>query len=81
MNVHWALRGIGVVLILGVGAGCGSDAGTSPAASGPTLAGADTNHDGVRDDVEVYIDTAYPVPAHADMNLSLIHISEPTRPY
>lgn len=71
MDVQWALRGIGIALILGGSSGCGGEAGTSPAASGSTLAGVDANHDGVRDDVETYIDTAYPVPANADTNNAL----------
>lgn len=71
MDVQWALRGIGVALIVGVSFGCSGEAGTSPAASGATLAGADANHDGVRDDVETYIDATYPVPAHADTNKAL----------
>jgi hypothetical protein len=35
------------------------------------LAGTDANNDGVRDDVESYIDTTYPVSANIDINKAL----------
>ena len=38
---------------------------------GNALAGLDVNGDGVRDDIETYIDGTYPVPAQNEMNKAL----------
>lgn len=57
MHSHWAWRAVGAVLLLALTGGCGSGAGAPPAVSGATLAGADVNNDGVRDDVESHIDS------------------------
>ena len=60
----------GLLLIIGVS--CSGESGTAvPAVSGTTLAGTDANQDGVRDDVEAYIDTTYPVPANTATNKAL----------
>ncbi len=51
---------------------CGGDSSDSPpAAAQESVAGTDANGDGVRDDIEVYIDTTYPVPAQGDTNRAL----------
>ena len=51
---------------------CGGDSSESPPpAAQESVAGADANGDGVRDDVERYIDTTYPVPAQGDTNRAL----------
>ena len=39
-----------------------------PPAAQETVAGIDANGDGVRDDIEAYIDTTYPPPAQSDIN-------------
>ena len=55
---------------------CGGDSpATPPPATQETVAGIDANGDGVRDDVEVYIDTTYPVPAQRDTNRALRQIA------
>ena len=62
---------VGVILLLALFAGCGSETSSPPTAVASSLAGTDANNDGVRDDVETYIDTAYPVPANVDANKAL----------
>ena len=39
-----------------------------PPAAQETVAGIDANGDGVRDDIEAYIDTTYPPPPQSDIN-------------
>jgi len=43
----------------------------APPATNTTLAGVDANGDGVRDDIESYIDSAYPVAAQTETNKAL----------
>ncbi len=63
---------IGIVWVAVGLTSCGSDSSDSaPPASQVTVAGADANGDGVRDDIEAYIDTTYPPPAQGDTNLAL----------
>lgn len=62
---------IGAILLLALCGGCGSETSSPPAAAASSLAGTDANNDGVRDDVESYIDTTYPVPANIDINKAL----------
>lgn len=51
---------VSAFLLLALCAGCGSESGAPPAATATSLAGTDANNDGIRDDVETYIDsTAY----------------------
>lgn len=51
---------------------CGSDSSdVPPPAAQENLAGPDVNGDGVRDDVEAYIDTTYPAPGQGDTNRAL----------
>ena len=67
-----ALLGIGgAMILLALCAACGSETAPSSTASTTSLAGADANSDGVRDDIESYIDTTYPVPANLDINKAL----------
>ena len=40
-------------------------------AGGNALAGVDANSDGVRDDIETYVDTTYPVPTQNETNKAL----------
>ena len=63
---------IGIVWVaVGLTSCGGGSSDTSPPASQVTLAGTDANGDGVRDDIEAYIDTTYPAPAQGDTNLAL----------
>jgi len=62
---------VGAILLLALCAGCGSESSSPPAAAASSLAGTDANNDGVRDDVETYINTTYPVLANADTNKAL----------
>jgi len=48
---------VGAILLLALCAGCGSETSSPPAAAASSLAGTDANNDGVRDDIEVYIDS------------------------
>jgi hypothetical protein len=51
---------------------CGGDSSEPPPpAAQESLSGTDANGDGVRDDIEAYIDTTYPVPAQGDTNRAL----------
>jgi hypothetical protein len=51
---------------------CGGDSSDIPPPSvQEPVAGVDANGDGVRDDIEVYIDATYPVPAQGDTNRAL----------
>ena len=83
-----------VISMLGLAVGltsCGDDSSESPPPPAQeNVAGIDANGDGVRDDIEGYIDTTYPVPAQSDTNralrqfaraaqATLIDASEPTR--
>ncbi len=49
---------------------CGSG-DQAPPATNTTLAGVDADGDGVRDDIESYIDTTYPAPAQNETNKAL----------
>ena len=51
--------------------GGGSSDNPPPPAAQETVAGIDANGDGVRDDIEAYIDTTYPPPAQGDINRAL----------
>ena len=68
-----------VIGILWVGVGlvsCGGDSSESPPpAAQETVAGLDANGDGVRDDIEGYIDTTYPPMAQMDTNRALRQIA------
>jgi len=48
---------VGAILLLALCAGCGSETSSPPAAAASSLAGTDANNDGVRDDIEVYINS------------------------
>jgi hypothetical protein len=75
-----ALLGIGgAMILLSLCAACGSETATSSTASTTSLAGADANNDGVRDDIESYIDTTYPVPANLDTNKALRQYAKATQ--
>jgi hypothetical protein len=51
---------------------CTGDSSDSPPPAAPeTVAGIDANGDGVRDDIEVYIDATYPVSTQGDTNRAL----------
>jgi hypothetical protein len=53
-------------------ASCSSDSSdVPPPAAQENLAGSDANGDGVRDDIEAYIDTTYPAPRQDDTNQAL----------
>lgn len=64
-------RMAGVILLVTSLGGCGSETASPPAGAVLSLAGTDANNDGVRDDIETYIDATYPVPANADTNRAL----------
>lgn len=64
-------RTAGAILLVTLCGGCGSETSAPPAGAVFSLAGTDANHDGVRDDIETYIDATYPVPANADTNQAL----------
>ena len=60
-----------VWLAVGV-ASCGGGSSDSPSpATQETVAGIDANGDGVRDDIESYIDTAYPASTQGAVNRAL----------
>lgn len=63
MFSRWSWSAASTIALLALCAGCGSESGTSPVpASTTSLAGTDANNDGIRDDIEVYIDsTVYDV--------------------
>jgi hypothetical protein len=71
MSPRALLGMIGAIIILALCAACGNETTTSSPAPTAALAGADANSDGVRDDIESYIDTTYPVPANLDTNKAL----------
>ncbi len=48
---------VGAILLLALCGGCGSESSSPPAVVASSLAGTDANNDGVRDDIEVYIDS------------------------
>ena len=63
---------IGMVwLAVGATSCSGGSSDTPPPAAQETVAGLDANKDGVRDDIEAYIDTTYPPPAQGDINRAL----------
>ena len=67
---------MGIVwLAVGLTSCGGGSSDTPPPATQETVAGIDANGDGVRDDVEVYIDTTYPVPAQRDTNRALRQVA------
>jgi hypothetical protein len=71
-NIRMILLVIGMVWAAVGLTSCGSDSSNvPPPASQESLAGTDANGDGVRDDVEAYIDMTYPVPAQGDTNRAL----------
>ena len=49
----------------------GDSSDIPPPAAQETVAGIDANGDGVRDDIEAYIDATYPVSAQGDTNRAL----------
>jgi hypothetical protein len=63
---------IGMVwLAVGLTSCGGGTSDSPPTAAQETVAGIDANGDGVRDDIEAYIDTTYPPPAQGDINRAL----------
>jgi len=50
---------------------CGSSSDGPPTGAQETVAGIDANGDGVRDDVEAYIDTTYPATTQGGTNRAL----------
>lgn len=61
-----------VVIWLAVGlTSCSNSSDIPPPPAQETVAGIDVNGDGVRDDIEVYIDATYPVSAQGDTNRAL----------
>ena len=72
MKVQGFILLIGMVwLAVGLTSCSGDSSQTPPAAAQETVAGVDANGDGVRDDIEAYIDTTYPAPAQGDINRAL----------
>lgn len=71
MGLSSLLKHIALSTLLVLSVACGDESGPAPAVSTPSLAGTDANNDGVRDDIEAYIDATYPVPANADSNRAL----------
>jgi hypothetical protein len=64
-----------VWLVVGLTSCSGDSSDTPPPAAQETVAGIDANGDGVRDDIEAYIDTTYPVPAQRDTNRALRQVA------
>lgn len=63
---------IGMIWVtVGLTSCSGGSSDAPPPASQATLAGTDANGDGVRDDIEAYIDMTYPSPAQGNTNLAL----------
>ena len=62
---------VSALVLLVLCAACGSETAPPPVEATTSLAGTDGNNDGVRDDIESYIDTTYPIPANADTNKAL----------
>ena len=60
-----------VWLAVGLTSCSGDSSNPPPPALQESVAGIDANGDGVRDDIEAYIDTTYPVPAQRDTNRAL----------
>jgi hypothetical protein len=55
---------------------CTGDSSDSPPPAAPeTVAGIDANGDGIRDDIEVYIDATYPVSTQGETNRALRQFS------
>lgn len=71
MGARALLGMIGAMTLCALCIACGGETATSSTASTTSLAGTDANSDGVRDDIESYIDTTYPVPANLDANKAL----------
>lgn len=71
METVSSLKNIGLAALLTLFAACGDESGSAPAVSTPSLAGNDANNDGVRDDIEAYIDATYPVSSDAETNRAL----------
>ncbi|TKB62724.1 MAG: hypothetical protein E8D49_00050 [Nitrospira sp.] len=71
MGARALLGMIGAMILCALCVACGNESTTSPTGSTTSLAGTDANSDGVRDDIESYIDTTYPVPANLDTNKAL----------
>lgn len=72
--IHAGVWGVGMLLLSSLLTACGSGDQASPATNTtttPTVAGVDANADGVRDDIETYIDTTYPVAVQNDTNKAL----------
>lgn len=61
---------LAIVVAQGVLTSCGSG-DQAPPASTTTLAGVDANGDGVRDEIESYLDTTYPVSTQNETNKAL----------
>lgn len=63
---------IGMVwLTVGLASCGGGSSDTPPPATQETVAGIDANGDGVRDDIESYIDTTYPASTQGGVNRAL----------
>jgi len=71
MSIRRLQGTVGAIMLLALCAGCGSESSSASSPSPVSLAGADANSDGVRDDVEAYIDATYPVSANSDSNKAL----------
>lgn len=71
MDARALLGIVSAIMFLALCVACGNGTATPPAVSTTSLAGADANNDGVRDDIESYIDTTYPVPVNLDTNKAL----------
>jgi hypothetical protein len=63
---------VGMVwLAVGVTSCTGDSSDSPPPAAPETVAGIDANGDGIRDDIEVYIDATYPVSTQGETNRAL----------
>ena len=76
MSRYWPIHAgvwvAGILFLSSILTACGSGDSASPATNATTtVAGVDANGDGVRDDIETYIDTTYPVAAQSETNHAL----------
>ena len=76
MSRYWSMQAGawvgGMLLLSSLLTACGSGDSVSPATpTTTTVAGVDANGDGVRDEIETYIDTTYPVAVQNETNRAL----------
>ncbi len=68
MRIGRVARTVGVILLLALCGGCGSESSSSTPVAASSLAGTDADHNGVRDDIDTYIDS---MAADADTKRAL----------